>query len=247
MKRRRVLRLIGSAGAIGILPRISSAAVLEQPSLPHTVKGTGPALITFDRALASLDSLTEHYRVIAMDYPPAEILNSQSNAVFDAFTPERVCADILAVADMEGASRFAFYGYSWGGVVGLQLATRTNRLSALVCGGWPPLGAPYNDMPKATGQSIFTTFYRSIQQWPEREAISRIACPRLAFAGRDDVINAPAVTARIGPLLAEHREELEQMGWSVRLVDGFTHNLGVNRDVVVPLIREFLDPLLLHG
>jgi pimeloyl-ACP methyl ester carboxylesterase len=246
MKRRRILQLIGSAGVTGILPRISSVAVLGQPSLPYTVKGSGPAFITFDGALANLDSVTGHYRVIAMDYPPAEILNSQSKAVTDAFTP-RVCADILTVADMAGANSFAYYGYSWGGVVGLQLATRTNRLSALVCGGWPPLGAPYNDMPNATGQSIFTTFYRSIQHWPEREAVSRIACPRLAFAGRDDVINAPGVTARIGPLLAEHREELEQMGWTVRLMDGFAHSLGASRDVIVPLIREFLDPLLLHG
>ena len=61
-----------------------------------------------------------------MDYPPAEIRNSQSKAVTDAFTPEHVCADILTVADMEGANSFAYYGYSWGGVVGLQLATRTN-------------------------------------------------------------------------------------------------------------------------
>ena len=244
LKRRRVLGWIGSAGAIGILPRISSVAVLGQPSLPYTVKGSGPTLITFAGSI--LDSLSERYRVIAMDYPPAEMLYAQSRAVRDTFTPERVCTDILSVADMAGASNFAYYGYSWGGVVGLQLATRTKRLSALVCGGWPPLGAPYRDMPNATGQSIFTTFYRSLQDWPEREAVAGISCPRLAFAGRDDVIDGPGVNVRIGPLLSEHREELQQMGWTVRIVAGFAHSLNASLDVVGPILREFLDPILLR-
>ena len=35
----------------------------------------------------------------------------------------------------------------------------------------------------------------------------------------------PGVIARIGPLLAEHREELEQTAWTVPLVDGFAHIL----------------------
>jgi pimeloyl-ACP methyl ester carboxylesterase len=51
--------------------------------------------------------------------------------------------DILAVADAAGVDRFAWFGFSFGSVVGLQLASRTNRLSALVCGGWPPLGGQY--------------------------------------------------------------------------------------------------------
>ena len=70
--------------------------------------------------------------------------------------------------------------------------------------------------------------------------------PRMTFAGRDDVIVATPVIARIGPLIAEHREELIAIGWTVRLVDGFQHELGGRPDVVVPLVREFLDPLLLR-
>jgi hypothetical protein len=35
------------------------------------------------------------------------------------------------------------------------------------------------------------------------------------------------------------------LGWMVRLVDGFGHELVNRPDVVVPLIREFLDPVLL--
>ena len=52
---------------------------------------------------------------------------------------------------------------------------------------------------------------------------------------------------RIGPLVAEHRNELQGLGWTVRLVDGFGHELGGRPDVVTPLLREFLDPVRLPG
>jgi dienelactone hydrolase len=246
MQRRDVLRWLGTSGIAGILP----GQVSGQDPAPYVEKGSGPPLIVFDRGAGYYDGLADRYRVVVMDYPPQSIRESQSQTVIDSFTPDRVCADVLAVADKAGADRFAFYGFSWGAVVGLQLATRTNRLTALVCGGWPPLGAPYKDMTNETRrqgqQQIYTTFYRRLETWPEREAVSKISCPRMTFAGTDDVITTPAVTARIGPLIAEHRDELQRMGWSVRLVDGFKHDLGSRPDVVVPLLREFLDPLLLR-
>jgi|SRR5262245_25833068 len=248
MERRDVLRWLGTSGIVGVLPEAAARRVWAQAPAPYIERGSGPALIAFDRGVGHYDALMDRYRVIVMDYPPQSIRDSQSKIVIDSFTPDRVCADVLAVADAVGADRFAFYGFSWGGVVGLQLATRTNRLTALVCGGWPPLGAPYKDMTKAARQQpqqpIYATFYRYLEDWPEREAVSKITCPRMTFAGTDDVITTPEVTARIGPLIAEHREELQRMGWYVRLVDGFAHNLGFRADVVVPLLREFLDPLL---
>ena len=144
-------------------------------------------------------------------------------------------------------------GYSWGGVVGLQLATRTDRLTALICGGWPPLGAPYKGMvdlleaqtAEHRGAAIYATFYRSIADWPERNAVSRFTCPRMTFAGSNDILPHEVLTTRIGPLVAEYREELEEMGWTVELVEGFSHDLFTRADVVVPMIRKFLDPVLL--
>ena len=142
-----------------------------------------------------LAQLSSRYRVILMDYPPT---GEKAEAVIESFTPARVCADILSVADAVGADRFAWYGYSWGGVVGIQLAASSNRLTALVCGGWPPLGAPYRDMvswservAERTGLpdwKMTVTYYRGLLTWAGREAISTICCPRMAFAGTDDVI-----------------------------------------------------------
>ena len=192
-----------------------------------------------------LSRLTDAYRVILMDYPPADIDAS-------SFTPDRVSADMLSIADAAGADRFAWFGFSWGGVVGLQLAARTDRLTALICGGWPPIQAPYAQMllvtealaAKMPQAEMMVTYYRGLLNWRERDA--RLTFPRLAFAGSDDTVMAvEGQRTPIGPLIVQHKDELEAMGWTVRLVEGFGHELVNRPDVVVPLIREFLDSLRL--
>lgn len=249
MNRRDFLRGV----AVGVLP----TALRAQGRVRHEVHGAGPTLIigspiTLSAAGAIctgyLNGLTDQYRVILMDYPsPDEDPGS--------FTPERVSADMLAVADAVGADRFAWYGFSWGGVVGLQLAARTNRLTAVICGGWPPLGGPYGPTfavtealaAKVPQAQMMATYYRGLQNWPEREVVSKFAVPRFTFAGSNDTVAGPVQGQRlpIGPMIAQHKEELERLGWVVRLVDGFGHELVNRPDVVVPLIREFLDRVLL--
>ena len=87
--------------------------------------------MAFDRAPQGyFNRLADRYRVIVIEYPPRD----EAQAFVDSFTADHVCADILAVANAASADRFAWFGFSWGGVVGLQLATRTNRLTALVYG-----------------------------------------------------------------------------------------------------------------
>lgn len=250
MKRREALRTLGSAGTVGLISNALSTPAWAQNVRPYSVRGTGPALIVFDRRPKGYyDSLIEHYRVIVI----ADAATDNSPANIASFTADRLCADILAVADAAHAGRFAWFGFSFGSVVGLQLASRTNRLSALVCGGWPPLGGQYAETlayveaEAAQGRTTpALTFYRSIRGWREREAVSKFTCPRMVFAGNKDQFVAGAATKmRIGPLVAEHRAELERMGWTVELIDGFGHELGGRPDVVVPILRRFLDPILL--
>ena len=250
INRRQLLRLAGIASAAAFTPIASRPATAQTTTRPRfQAFGDGPPLmlgISEEGRQDLVNRLADRYRVIVPDYPPQ---GEAARALESRFTPEYVIEDLLSIADQAGADRFAWYGYSWGGVVGLQLATRTNRLNALICGGWPPLGAPYVDMPRAAAANaeragqpkIWATFYRGLEQWPEREAVSKITIPRMAFAGSDDVIDTDEVTARIGPLIAEHRGELEAMGWEVVLVDGFDHELGRRPDLVAPLIRTFLD------
>jgi dienelactone hydrolase len=230
---------------------VLSTQTRAQDVRPFTVRGSGPALIVFDRQPPGYyDQLTDRYRVVVI----ADVATENSPTNIASLTADRICADILAVADAAGVDRFAWFGFSFGSVVGLQLASRTSRLSALVCGGWPPLGGQYAETlayveaEAAQGRATpALTFYRSIRGWPEREAVSKFTCPRMAFAGnKDEFVAGAATRIRIGPLIAEHRAELERIGWTVQLIDGFGHGLGSRPDVVMPIVGRFLDPILLR-
>ena len=103
--------------------------------------GADPAL---GRSL--IDGLSDAFQVVAFDYE-GQVLQAPKP---DTLTPANVAGDLLAVADAAGADRFAYYGYSWLALSGLQLAIRTDRLSALVMGGFPPLDGPYAQMLRVT-------------------------------------------------------------------------------------------------
>jgi len=90
--------------------------------------------------LAGLDG----FQVVAFPYQAHRMAHPAE------LTPDLVAADFLAVADAAGADRFAYYGYSWLALAGLQLALRTDRLTALVMGGYPPLDGPYAEMLAVT-------------------------------------------------------------------------------------------------
>lgn len=242
----------------------------------HEVQGQGtplliglPLMASFTQLFGSelqpaldgyLDRLSDRYRVLRVDYP--SIGGSRDIAPED-LTADRVCHDLLAVASAAGFDRFAYWGYSWGAAVGLQLAARTDRLTALVLGGWPPLGAPYDGILQATRlkqpdpepSSLkvlrskaqyrqWETFYVSLQGWPEAEAVARITCPKLIyFGGEGDLVEA-GIPIRIASIIREQRAVLETQGWVVHELPGQGHGVCMVPELVVPPVRSFLDRML---
>src|SRR5205807_10631154 len=99
--------------------------------------GTDPAL-----GQSLIKGLSDAYCVVAFDYEGQCLRRPKP----DTLTPANTANDLLAVADATGADRFAYYGYSWLAMIGLQLAIRTDRLWALIMGGFPPLNGPYEEM-----------------------------------------------------------------------------------------------------
>ena len=103
--------------------------------------GVDPAL---GRTL--IDGLRDQFRVVAFDYE-GHVLEVPKP---DTLTPDNVVGDLLAVADAAGVERFAWYGYSWLAMAGLQVAMRSDRVAALAMGGYPPLDGPYAEMLRVT-------------------------------------------------------------------------------------------------
>jgi pimeloyl-ACP methyl ester carboxylesterase len=93
-----------------------------------------------------VDGLSDSFQVVAFDYEGHVLRVPKA----DTLTPANLVGDLLAVADAAGADRFAYYGYSWLALAGLQLAVRTDRLWALAMGGFPPLDGPYGPMLQVT-------------------------------------------------------------------------------------------------
>lgn len=209
---------------------------------------------------AYIKELSGKYRVIVADYPRG--YGKTPSPEPETVTGDSVTADLLAIADAAGAEKFAWFGFSWGGVVGLQLAHRSDRLSALICGGWPPLGGPYDKMREVTQKMVdewpygedskaykamsqgFAYYYKSIKGWKERKVVSSFTFPRLTFAGENDRVELLGITAEIAATIRKHEEELEKMGWVVRFIPDQDHSVIARADLVAPVIRDFLDSVL---
>src|SRR5262245_62883819 len=65
-----------------------------------------------------IDGLADIARVVAFDYEGHVMAHPKPTTL----TPGNFVADVLAVADAVGTDRFAWYGYSWLAMMGLQLA-----------------------------------------------------------------------------------------------------------------------------
>jgi pimeloyl-ACP methyl ester carboxylesterase len=210
---------------------------------------------------AWLAALTPHFTVLLADYPGIGRSRDHDPATM---TAGRVVADLLDVADAAGIASFAWAGYSWSGAVGLQLASRSDRVTALTIGGWPALGAPYAAIHAASVAKIgnvpqsamiilrnsdqyrqWSTFYASLLDWPEAEAIAKITFPKLLYFGSEgDLIEAghsvPIATACRG-----NRSRLEAQGWQVKEIQGYGHEVIGQTGLVVPFVSDFLKDALL--
>lgn len=93
-----------------------------------------------------IEQLSQSYRVIAFDYEGHLFHKPKPQTL----TAVNIVQDFLAIADAAEAAQFAYYGYSWLALVGLQLAIRSERLTSLIMGGYPPIHGPYEQMLAVT-------------------------------------------------------------------------------------------------
>jgi pimeloyl-ACP methyl ester carboxylesterase len=142
--------VIGGSGYTLLLP--VNPTPVEGPRADEMRRwGADPAL---GRSL--IEALRDVVRVVAFDYEGHLLATPRA----DTLTPDAIVRDLLAVGDAADAERFAYYGYSWLAVAGLQLAAASDRVLGLAMGGYPPIDGPYEEMLRvttATHEAALTT------------------------------------------------------------------------------------------
>ncbi len=233
-----------------------AARLHDDTTVELRIRGTGPTVLMLPLAGqanpptevqrlksalhgALVDELSDRYRLVFFDYPG---IHPKPGTL----TPANVVADLLAVGDAAGATEFAWCGYSWTAIIGLQLALHTDRVNGLICGGWPPVDGPYEQMlrtleARRTGRDDppelqqIITYYEGLQDFDDRTAGP--GCPRLCFAGTADDI----YDLGIGRTVAGRQAELRNTGWDVSLLDGHDHMTALEPETFVPVVSSWLD------
>lgn len=227
---------------------------------PFTASPGNAAGLPLDLREAVVKPLSQRFRIVTADYPRG--IGETSSAKPRMMTVDNVASEIELVADAAGADNFAWWGYSWGAIVGLYLACTSSRLTCLVAGGWPPLaplfsvmvemcrgaeeelssaeGLPDDVLESVTG---FRLFYEDIvaRGWGPRQIIG-LSLPRLTYVGDKDVVRQGGVELPVTNLWTEQRAHLDRLGWRTHLVDGdLTHDDVIEApDRVLPLVTTFL-------
>jgi pimeloyl-ACP methyl ester carboxylesterase len=204
-----------------------------------------------------IDALAMEFFVIAADYPRG-IGKTKNSLGFD-LTADIVCDDYVSIADKAGVQTFGWFGYSFGGAVGLQLACRTDSVSALVIGGFPPLSAPYAELVQILNTAIDAReldraqmlrsaigFYSSLKSWPEREEVCSLLGPKLLLMGDKDCAEGlpESNSLPLAEIVREEEAELRALGWDIVWLAGQDHGTAQRPDLSVGKIREFFNRAL---
>jgi pimeloyl-ACP methyl ester carboxylesterase len=117
----------------------------DHTRIAHDVAGSGPAILLLHGGFIQnrrswheagyVGSLSREYTVISVDLRGHG--DSDRPVTIEAYAPDKLIEDIQAVANACNASRYYLWGYSLGGTVGLQVASRLREImGAILVGVW---------------------------------------------------------------------------------------------------------------
>jgi hypothetical protein len=86
--------------------------------------------------------------------------------------------------------------------------------------------------------------YESLQGWNEREAVARIACPRLVYFGAEGDLVEAGIPVPIASSIRQQRGGLTAAGWAVHEIAEQAHGVCMLPALVVPPVAAFLDTAL---
>lgn len=177
----------------------------------------------------------------------------------NAYSADMLSQDLLQAGSDAGFEHFSVFGYSFTGAVAAWLAQVSDRVDAVVAGGFPLL-AEYGRVldwiersvagvvsdPEREGgvESDFDlpaalSFYQRIASLPPAGLVDDLPCPLFSFWGGGDEVLEEIVG------IVDQKAGFAQRGLPFRVIDGLGHGGMLERlDLVLPDVAEWLTAVL---
>lgn len=237
----------------------------------YRTEGTGPPLVLLHGFTDSAETWYEFGYVRALQMKHKLILidsrghgQSDKPKIPEAYTPEKLASDVIAVLDDLGVKASTFWGYSQGGWIGLALAKfAAARISAFIIGG--ATASPASAFPNVGGSDPLLDALRKgadatigiygapspalVERLRANDAEALIACrqQRLVsggYPGVPETISVPTLlyAGTADPIHGPAAETASLIA-NARFasLDGLNHIQGMMRsDLVLPHAQQFL-------
>jgi pimeloyl-ACP methyl ester carboxylesterase len=202
-----------------------------------------------------IERLRREFCLIVADYPRG--IGRTPNPPGLSYSPDMAVREIESIADAAQVDRFGWVGYSYGAAIGVQVACRTDRVTALALGGFPPLNAPFRLMAEALSElaqaspplpnvdprTLWTAagFYLPLAAWPELAQISSLTIPRLVFMGDQDAAQGMPEpwSVPLAERLRAAEDELRELGWQIHWLERRDHRSAMQGDTALTLVQKF--------
>jgi pimeloyl-ACP methyl ester carboxylesterase len=247
----------------------------DRTRIAYDVTGNGPALVLLhggfiqDRRIwheaGYVERLSKEYTVIAVDFRGHG--ESDRPAAPGAYVPERFIEDIKAVVNACNARRFYVWGYSLGGTVGLQIASRVKEtMGAILVGVWfgnlfsPEMTAMAMSRIEAVEKARAEGRFNEMEMTPyERDFYGKVDTDFFKAFSRDLITYPPVEPEELlcpalmvvgtanqpaASKLKKHEDDIRAAGVRMKFFEGFDHAKEFSEiDIVLPECRAFLRDL----
>jgi predicted alpha/beta-fold hydrolase len=190
--------------------------------IAYDVTGSGPTIVLLHGGGLERSSwhtggyvarLAKEFRVVTMDIRG----NGESDkpGAVEMYSFEKLNEDTLAVADAVNARRFTIWGFSYGANVGRYLASRSDRVVAMVYIGIP-FGPAIGEMFMSYVQKMANrpAFISAMLAYPAVEPVE-MRCPTLWIVGSR---NEGAIDEA-----SKYRDRLAGTKVTLEVIDGLNH------------------------
>jgi pimeloyl-ACP methyl ester carboxylesterase len=210
--------------------------------IAYRVAGHGPALVMVKPHRTPKDYphvgvLDKRYRMIQIE--PLGCGASERPREYSSYGLHE---QVLAALDHERVDRFVVWGYSQGGAMAAVVAQASDRVVALVAGGYSLVDRPTDTHGARMGRdgrvpATHLAFWHGYKRYDWLQVLATMRCPRLVYVGGNDRAFAPGVRRT--------RELLMDRGVTVAEFEGLDHQTCNSEPAVssriVPRVVEWLN------